>query len=398
MPQTALTRVAGPLAQLASALASATTVDDVMASYLAHVRSVMPSRAVGIYLSRGAGKPPRALADGVSDYYLELYEELGRQIDPVLQAVMDSGEARSSSQTMGVDEWHASEFYQKVLSVHGFQSTLKAPILANGRIVGTLNFGDREPDAFDHPGDHEIATALGHIVGLAVGLATQIEDVDRERLLFRQAFESSDDALVIADLRTGARLPNPAARRILDLLSPDDAELLLEDLLALNAPRRPSDGIPATVQGDTCQVSVQPLNLGPERKLLIARLTVRGGDTAEAQVTTFAQALLSPRERQIAAAVSLGLHDQQIADNLVLSVHTDKQHLKSIYKKLGVNSRVELTRLVLMRRAPEGDPTATDDLGVDEPEASAGGHMSSCGARPDSDARGCGGHHHDLGT
>ena len=106
-------------------------------------------------------------------------------------------------------------------------------------------------------------------------------------------------------------------------------------------------------------MSVRPLPPGSDRKVLITRLTLRSAEASDTEVATFTQALLSPRERQIAAAVSLGLHDQQIADNLVLSVHTVKQHLKSIYRKLEVSSRVELTRLVLMRRGP--DSPVVDD-------------------------------------
>ena len=127
----------------------------------------------------------------------------------------------------------------------------------------------------------------------------------------------------------------------------------------MNRPRRPTNTAQAEIRGDQHRVVVQPLNLGSDRKVQVARLTLRGGGEApEIDAVPFTQALLSPRERQIAAAVSLGLHDQQIADTLVLSVHTVKQHLKSIYKKLDVNSRVELTRLVLMRRSPEGSGSA----------------------------------------
>lgn len=57
------------------------------------------------------------------------------------------------------------------------------------------------------------------------------------------------------------------------------------------------------------------------------------------------------------------MHDQQIADHLVISVHTVKQHLKSIYRKLGVASRVELARAVLMRRgAGDAPPQGAEEV------------------------------------
>jgi DNA-binding NarL/FixJ family response regulator len=41
-----------------------------------------------------------------------------------------------------------------------------------------------------------------------------------------------------------------------------------------------------------------------------------------------------------------GLTDREVADRLVLSTHTVRHHVKRVYQKLDVRSRVELTRLV----------------------------------------------------
>jgi len=54
------------------------------------------------------------------------------------------------------------------------------------------------------------------------------------------------------------------------------------------------------------------------------------------------QARLSPRELQIVRHILLDEKEQTIADRLGISVHTVHTHLKRIYGKLGVSSRVEL--------------------------------------------------------
>jgi DNA-binding NarL/FixJ family response regulator len=59
---------------------------------------------------------------------------------------------------------------------------------------------------------------------------------------------------------------------------------------------------------------------------------------------------LTPREREVAALVVEGLADREIAERLYLSRYTVTQYVKRIYRKLGVASRVELTRLLLARR------------------------------------------------
>ncbi len=53
---------------------------------------------------------------------------------------------------------------------------------------------------------------------------------------------------------------------------------------------------------------------------------------------------LTSREREIAELVAAGRTNREVADQLVLSPRTIEAHLRNIYGKLGVRSRVELTR------------------------------------------------------
>ncbi len=58
---------------------------------------------------------------------------------------------------------------------------------------------------------------------------------------------------------------------------------------------------------------------------------------------------LSEREIQVLHLVADGLTDAQVADRLSLSPRTVSQHLRSIYNKLGVNSRAAATRFAVER-------------------------------------------------
>jgi DNA-binding CsgD family transcriptional regulator len=51
---------------------------------------------------------------------------------------------------------------------------------------------------------------------------------------------------------------------------------------------------------------------------------------------------LTPQESAVARLVGAGLTNQQVADQLILSVKTVGYHLGHVYAKLGVNSRTEL--------------------------------------------------------
>lgn len=54
-------------------------------------------------------------------------------------------------------------------------------------------------------------------------------------------------------------------------------------------------------------------------------------------------ARLSAREQEIAAAAAAGLYNKQIANNLSISVRTVENHLRSIYAKVGVTTRTQLS-------------------------------------------------------
>ncbi|WP_225801850.1 LuxR C-terminal-related transcriptional regulator [Streptomyces sp. NK15101] len=55
-------------------------------------------------------------------------------------------------------------------------------------------------------------------------------------------------------------------------------------------------------------------------------------------------ARLSEMERRISYLVSVGLTNRQIARRVHLSAHTVNYHLRKIYRKMGINTRVELAR------------------------------------------------------
>jgi DNA-binding CsgD family transcriptional regulator len=60
---------------------------------------------------------------------------------------------------------------------------------------------------------------------------------------------------------------------------------------------------------------------------------------------------LTDSERGVSELVAEGLTNRQVADQLFMSVHTVAFHLRHVFRKMEVGSRVELTRLMLERSA-----------------------------------------------
>ncbi len=59
---------------------------------------------------------------------------------------------------------------------------------------------------------------------------------------------------------------------------------------------------------------------------------------------------LSRRQTQIWRLIAMGLTDREIADSLRIRRETASAHVKKLYKKLNVNSRL---KAALLWRAPE---------------------------------------------
>jgi DNA-binding CsgD family transcriptional regulator/tetratricopeptide (TPR) repeat protein len=79
----------------------------------------------------------------------------------------------------------------------------------------------------------------------------------------------------------------------------------------------------------------------------LRELGVRPYHWARAERPASGWGSLTDAERRVANAVAEGLTNRQSADQLFLSRHTVDFHLRQIFLKLGIRSRVELTRLVL---------------------------------------------------
>ncbi|WP_225839263.1 LuxR family transcriptional regulator [Streptomyces sp. NK08204] len=73
-------------------------------------------------------------------------------------------------------------------------------------------------------------------------------------------------------------------------------------------------------------------------------IPVSSQEVATAQPKTACWSVLSDMERRIAYLVSVGMTNREIAKQVHLSAHTVNYHLRKIYRKLGIKTRVELAR------------------------------------------------------
>jgi DNA-binding CsgD family transcriptional regulator len=345
-------RVARLVVAATDALSGATSMDELLEIYLRVARGALPTKSFGIYLyERPPGGPVVSATEGVSDVFLARYEDCGRSRDPVLERALTTGQAAHSAHLMPLDEWQGLDVYKEVLGLHGMRMVLEAPVMSGARVLGTLNFADREPGLLASPSDVAVASALGRVVGsVAAGMRARI-DVERERDHALAALDLASEALVITDTATGRRRLNDSARRLLREVAPDDPGLWLEDTMAAarSATADPHQSFSWTVDlaPKDVRLSLRSVPGPPGSGVLIAALRAQRGRAGEGGLPPSVAAALSPREQEVARLAVSGFTDGQIATKVFLSPYTVKQHLKAVYRKLGISSRGALTRLAL---------------------------------------------------
>ena len=196
--------------------------------------------------------------------------------------------------------------------------------------------------------DHEVfgvslARALGdepdlEIVGVATSAATALElctdDVDVVLCDFRLG---DGDGIALTRSLVAAH----AAVRVVMLTASNDEAVLASALEAgcsgFVTKSEPLDMVLAAVRGAAIGEAV----ITPA---LLARLLPRLGGRPKGRNPD-----LSPREREVLVLVARGGTNQQIADELMVSRDTVRNHVASVLAKLGVNSKLQAAAVAVQR-------------------------------------------------
>ncbi|MEV0679506.1 LuxR C-terminal-related transcriptional regulator [Actinosynnema sp. NPDC050436] len=196
----------------------------------------------------------------------------------------------------------------------------------DGRLAGSV-VGAAEELASGNPGFASVSVGASH--------ARALLDHDEEALLaaadrhhhpWARANANEDLAAVLADSGQTARADAhlASARRIFELMGADAEAARLRARSGAPAGARPD----VDTSTDTTRSSTGATHAGGRPGA--------GGEEWRR---------LSEPERDIARLVGAGLTNRQVGRQLFLSPHTVNYHLRGIFKKLGISSRVELARL-----------------------------------------------------
>jgi DNA-binding CsgD family transcriptional regulator/GAF domain-containing protein len=327
------------LVDFSSALGATADPSEVARRFVDASAEFVPAAAVVVYLfEQPGGRLLCARARGVGDEYLERYEHSGRRRDPVFNEAVRRGAPVGVCALMDRERWTSLPVYREVFALHELVDVLVAPLLVGEALIGALHFMRRPGEPPFDRRDRATATTMARVVARGVVAARRAADRLRERSCLRAAVEFASDAMVIRHEGSDVAYVNAAARRLVGEIR--DGERVLatigrEEGLRARAVRLAAGHEPAHVRVRTNRAS-------HDASIFVSVLELHeDGDLA----TSAGRAeTLTRRELEVGELAASGLRVADIAERLLLSPHTVKQHLKSCYSKLGVHSRIGLAR------------------------------------------------------
>jgi DNA-binding CsgD family transcriptional regulator len=94
----------------------------------------------GIYLLGDRNYSESVDVRGVSDAFVDRYQQVGKSIDPVLRYVLQYHAPAHEELVLPPGGWKQSELYQRCCSEYNHEHIMTGPIIGNGRLIGTVNF------------------------------------------------------------------------------------------------------------------------------------------------------------------------------------------------------------------------------------------------------------------
>jgi DNA-binding CsgD family transcriptional regulator len=161
----------------------------------------------GIYLLGDDNYPESVDVQGVSDDFVDRYQQFGRSVDPVLDYVIKYHAPAHEELVLPPGGWKQSKLYQRCCSQYNHEHIMTGAIVGNGQLIGTVNFarvGDNIP-AFDWNDLASLGAACSHFSTKLAELRRQSDPV-RDQIWQRLTPREIQIAILVAKGLTNAEV------------------------------------------------------------------------------------------------------------------------------------------------------------------------------------------------
>jgi DNA-binding CsgD family transcriptional regulator len=121
-------------------MATASTEAELRFSVMDDISQYFGVQRWGIYLVDEDNSLISCDVCGVSDRFVEKYQQIGKSIDPVLKYVREYHAPAHEELVLPSGTWKQSQLYQRCCIEGDHEHIMTGPIVGNGKLMGTINF------------------------------------------------------------------------------------------------------------------------------------------------------------------------------------------------------------------------------------------------------------------
>lgn len=152
------------LRPLLQAFATARSEHELRLRFMDGISEYFGVQRWGLYLINDENRLASYDVVGVSEAFVERYEEIGRPVDAVLQFVLDNHSPAHEEMVFPGGEWKRSQLYQRCCSEHDHEHIMTGPIVGRGQLIGSIHFARvRDTPAFTPTDLIRLAAICSHV-------------------------------------------------------------------------------------------------------------------------------------------------------------------------------------------------------------------------------------------
>ncbi|MBE9028688.1 GAF domain-containing protein [filamentous cyanobacterium LEGE 11480] len=155
-------------------IATAPTIESLRFRFMDEIHTHFNTDKWGIYLLDKQHEIAHCDTVGVSDHFIERYQKIGKQVDPVMQYVMDYHAHAHEEIVLPAGTWKQSPLYDRCCSEYDHAHIMTGPIVGQGELIGSIHFarGDNTP-AFNQQDLSKLSAVCQHVSAKLASLQQQ---------------------------------------------------------------------------------------------------------------------------------------------------------------------------------------------------------------------------------
>ena len=132
--------MARSLQPLFRAIATAPSEQALRLRFMDNVSKYFGAQRWGIYLLNKEMRLASSDVVGVSEAFVERYEQIGRAVDPVLKYVLENHAPAHEALVLPPGAWKQSDLYQRCCAEYDHEHIMTGPVVGRGQLIGTVHF------------------------------------------------------------------------------------------------------------------------------------------------------------------------------------------------------------------------------------------------------------------